>query len=156
MLRSTAHMPTHGTQRILLAHERDADRDALELWLLESGFDVKAAENPAVSLAFARAWAPDAVIVDLRMPPLGAVPLLRALRALASPRTMLIIACAAAHPKTTTIETTLSACCDDIVVLPSDRDALLARLRVDNTPMFQIRDWSIPDRPSGLMSRRSA
>lgn len=156
MLRSTARVPTHGTQRILLAHERNEDRDALESWLLESGFDVKSAENPAVSLAFARAWGPDAVIVDLQMPPLGAIPLLRALRALDSPRTMQIIACVAAHPKTTTIEAALSNCCDDIVVLPSGRDALLTRLRVDDVPMFQIRDWSVAGRQSGLASRRLA
>jgi DNA-binding response OmpR family regulator len=138
MLRSTAWMSAARNQRVLILHEHDHAHDALELLLLDSGFEVKSAENPAVGLAFARAWVPAAIILDFEIPSFSVVQMARALRALQSPRTMQIIACAG-HTQTSALETAISECCDDVIAMPSGGDALLARLR--RAPVFEGISW---------------
>ncbi len=125
-------------QRILIVHEPDHAREALELLLLDSGFEVKSAENPAVGLAFARAWMPDAVLLDIDTPSYNVISMARALRALERPRKMQIIACAK-HTQTNSIDAAISRCCDDVIAMPSGRDVLLACLH--RTPAISVMPW---------------
>lgn len=128
MLQPTTWSPAASGERVLIVEDHDDTREMLETLLIEYGFEVKSAGNAAVALALARAWRPDAVIVDLKMPVVTGVQLARALRSLEATRCVPIVACTG-YTRTTSIDEALSAGCDAVIIKPFDPDLLVTRLR---------------------------
>ncbi|NOY26538.1 MAG: response regulator [Oligoflexia bacterium] len=72
------------TQRpgILLVDDDERLRERLALALWDRGFEVRTAKDAAVALAVAESWLPARAVIDLRMPGMSGLELIRELKAL--------------------------------------------------------------------------
>jgi len=66
--------------RVLVVDDEPSVRDVLSRFLSERGYLVDAAEDGQEALALIRTDAPDIILLDLKMPRLGGIELLRILR----------------------------------------------------------------------------
>lgn len=66
--------------RVLVVDDEPFVREVLSRFLSERGYQVDVAEDGQAALALIRADAPDIVLLDLKMPRLGGLELLRILR----------------------------------------------------------------------------
>lgn len=64
----TTHVGNNERQRILLVEDDPDLRTALELLLLDDGFDVLSAEHGGAALGLLERATPDAILLDLNMP----------------------------------------------------------------------------------------
>ncbi|MDQ3034308.1 MAG: response regulator [Myxococcota bacterium] len=85
--------------------------------LEDCGFVVALAADAAAALEIESAWAPDVVLVDLRLPVINGMQLTRALRARESMRGVPIVACTG-YTKRATLEEALEAGCDSVLIKP--------------------------------------
>jgi len=69
-----------GTPKILVADDEAGIRDVVGRYLVAEGYDVAFARNGVEALAMARAHEPDLVVLDVMMPELDGVEVLRQLR----------------------------------------------------------------------------
>lgn len=70
-----------GPARVLVADDHPDTRIILRHYLEAMGFDVEEAHDGAEALALIRADHPDAVVLDIQMPQMDGIQVLRALRA---------------------------------------------------------------------------
>jgi two-component system KDP operon response regulator KdpE len=98
---------------------------ALAISLRARGYDVETAETGEDGLATAARMHPDVVVLDLGLPDLSGLDVLRALRAWT---TVPVIVLSARHEEPTKVEA-LDIGADDYVTKPFGMDELLARLR---------------------------
>ena len=94
--------------------------------LLKHGYRVVEAETARAGLEHARAYNPDAVILDLGLPDLDGLEVTRALRAWCSTPILIVSARGREQDKVDALD----AGADDYVTKPFGADELLARLRV--------------------------
>ncbi|ADG76423.1 two component transcriptional regulator, winged helix family [Cellulomonas flavigena DSM 20109] len=111
--------------RLLLVEDDDALVRTLELTLGVHGFDVHATGLGAQALVLARTFQPEIAIVDLGLPDLDGLEVVRALRAWSDVPVLVLSARDAQHDKVGALD----AGADDYVTKPFGMDELLARLR---------------------------
>jgi CheY-like chemotaxis protein len=54
--------------KVLYVEDESAQRELMTQLLQSQGFEVKVAKNGAIGIEKARAWSPDVILMDLRMP----------------------------------------------------------------------------------------
>lgn len=111
--------------RLLLVEDDDALVRTLELTLGVHGFDVHATGLGAQGLVLARTFQPEVAIVDLGLPDVDGLDVVRALRAGSDIPVLVLSARDAQHDKVGALD----AGADDYVTKPFGMDELLARLR---------------------------
>ncbi len=111
--------------RLLLVEDDDALVRTLELTLGAHGFDVHAAGLGAQGLVLARTFQPEVAIVDLGLPDVDGLDVVRELRASSDVPILVLSARDAQHDKVGALD----AGADDYVTKPFGLDELLARLR---------------------------
>ncbi len=117
----------HGPLRVLIADDESENREVLRGLLEPLGFTVEEAEGGTACLEKARAFVPDLVLLDLRMPDLDGLAVARTLRELpASCRTPIVAVSAAAFPEDRA--RALAAGCDVHLAKPVLLDALTQTL----------------------------
>jgi two-component system KDP operon response regulator KdpE len=110
---------------VLLVDDEEALLRTLSMNLRARGYDVRTASEGETALAELRAHLVDVVILDLGLPGMSGVEVLRALRGWSS---VPVIVLSARHGSTDKVEA-LDAGADDYVTKPFGVDELLARLR---------------------------
>ena len=76
--------------KILIIDDEGPIRETLEMFLCEKGYDVATSESGEASLEFIRKDQPDIVILDLRLPGIDGIAVLRIIRQL-SPESVVIV-----------------------------------------------------------------
>ncbi len=112
--------------RVLIVDDERLIRWSLEQTLEKAGYEVQTAENGAAALVAAREEAPDLVLLDLKLPDLDGIQLLRQLKA-SHPDTQVVIMTAYADVSTAVEAMRLGAY--DYVAKPIDFGNLAVTLR---------------------------
>ncbi len=112
-------------QRILVADDEPPIRRALTTALRGHGYDVETAEDGEDALARLATWAPDALVLDLVMPKVDGLEVLRQARTWSAMPIIVLSARGHEADKVTALD--LGA--DDYLTKPFGIDELLARLR---------------------------
>jgi DNA-binding response OmpR family regulator len=114
--------------RILIADDDTPNADLLEAHLDGSGFETKIAANGEDTLAAAREWKPDLILLDIMMPKLSGFEVCRRLRS--DPKTRDIgILMVTALDQSTDVETAVESGTDDFLTKPINKTELLLRVR---------------------------
>jgi signal transduction histidine kinase/DNA-binding NarL/FixJ family response regulator len=83
--------PSPGTPRILIVDDHDWNRAWLRELLTQVGFEVLEAGNGATALEVFDAWAPRLVLMDLHMPDMDGIAVMRAIRARPGGREVVVV-----------------------------------------------------------------
>jgi DNA-binding response OmpR family regulator len=114
--------------RILIADDDTPNADLLEAHLDGTGYETKIAANGEATLAAARDWNPDLILLDVMMPKLSGFEVCRRLRS--DPRTRDIgILMVTALDQSTDVETAVESGTDDFLTKPINKTDLLLRVR---------------------------
>ncbi|TAK24096.1 MAG: response regulator transcription factor [Chloroflexota bacterium] len=113
--------------RILVIDDDPAVTSVLKRGLSYEGFVVDTAHSGEEGLTLARDWTPDAVILDVMMPGIGGLEVLRRMRAADATLPVLLLT---ARDAPADQVAGLDTGADDYVVKPFTFDVLVARLRV--------------------------
>jgi PAS domain S-box-containing protein len=114
--------------RLLIVDDEEAGRDMLSQRLLGNGFDVDTAANGPEALARVEATPYDLILLDIQMPGMSGLDVLRALRADHSPAQLPIIVVTGRTASDDIVEV-LSLGANDYVAKPVDLPIALARIR---------------------------
>ncbi|MBI2711088.1 MAG: response regulator [Actinobacteria bacterium] len=133
--------------RLLMIDDEARFARALAIGLRAHGYDVDVATTGEEGLATAAARPPDVVVLDLGLPGLDGLDVLRGLRAWTS---VPIIVLSARHEQTSKVDA-LDEGADDYLTKPFGMDELLARLRAiqrrgverDEAPVVRTADFTI-------------
>jgi two-component system KDP operon response regulator KdpE len=133
--------------RLLVIDDEARFLRALAISLRARGYDVDTATTGEDGLAVAARAHPDVVVLDLGLPDLGGLDVLRALRGWT---TVPVIVLSARHEEQTKVEA-LDIGADDYVTKPFGMDELLARLRAtlrrsvpgQDDPLIETPDFTI-------------
>jgi two-component system, OmpR family, response regulator MprA len=112
--------------RVLVVEDDEAIADVLRRSLRAEGHEVKSAGDGAEALSAAEQFSPDLVVLDLGLPRLDGIEVLRRLRADDSDVPVLILT---ARTETEDRVEGLDSGADDYLPKPFERDELLARIR---------------------------
>ncbi len=112
--------------RVLVVEDDPALARALGITLRAHGYDVAVARTGAAAIDGAAGWHPDLVVLDLGLPDLDGMDVIRAVRGWSS---MPVVVLSARQTSDDKVEA-LDAGADDYVSKPFSMDELLARLRV--------------------------
>ena len=115
------------TGRVLVVEDDESIADVLRRSLRAEGHDVRSAGDGAEALTAAEQFAPDLVVLDLGLPRLDGLEVLRAMRA--SGQTMPVVILTARDDVTDTVDG-FELGADDYVTKPFRFEELLARVRV--------------------------
>jgi len=133
-------------QRILVADDEPQIRRALTTALRGHGYDVEAAEDGEDALTRLASWVPDALVLDLVMPKLDGLEVLREVRTWSEMPIIVLSARGREADKVTALD--LGA--DDYLTKPFGIEELLARLRAvlrrvnpGNGDVLQVRNVTI-------------
>lgn len=118
--------------RVLVVDDTEANRDLLTSWLRRRGFEAEAAADGASAIELIDRTAYDAVLLDVMMPGISGLDVLRAVRH-KHPATELPIIMATARNATGDVVEALELGANDYVVKPLDFPMVLARLRTQVT-----------------------
>ncbi|MBI4693691.1 MAG: response regulator [Gammaproteobacteria bacterium] len=110
--------------RILVAEDLEDNQEVVRQLLQGIGCEVEIAPNGHEALARFRAWRPDLILMDIRMPEMDGFQATRLIRALPEGRTLPIVALTASAFEEDRREI-LAAGCDDLVSKPVDYEHLL-------------------------------
>jgi len=111
-------------RRILVVDDDASVRCFLETVLSDAGYAVAQASSGSEALRLAASWRPDCITMDLRMPGMGGVEVIRSLRAGALTRDIPVVVVSVISDRERG-----STGADAAVVKPVDQDALLATVR---------------------------
>ncbi len=114
--------------RILVFDDLPANLRLISRWLGADGFDVRTTQEPDGAIDAVRQQAPDAVLLDVRMPPHDGFSICRALKADATTRLIPVVLMTAANDPADRLQA-IEAGADDFVTKPLHREELSARLR---------------------------
>jgi DNA-binding response OmpR family regulator len=114
-----------GTPKILVADDEAGIRDVVRRYLEAEGYDVALAGDGAEALALARAHEPDLVVLDVMMPVLDGIEVLRRLRAESDVYVIMLTAKADEVDKIVG----LSVGADDYLTKPFSPRELVARIK---------------------------
>lgn len=112
-------------KRVLLAEDEPNIAMSLQFLLDRAGYDVRVQENGAAALAEARKDPPDVLILDVMLPDLDGLQILKAVRADAAVKSLPILMLTAKGAKETQ-ETALSAGADAFITKPFANTEVLA------------------------------
>ncbi|MGH2906813.1 MAG: response regulator [Solirubrobacterales bacterium] len=110
-------------ERVLLVEDNATSSKLAAFLLRANGYDVTAAPDAESALEAIHRQPPDVVLMDIQLPGIDGLELVRRLRAYPSARNLLIIAVTAYAMKGDQ-ERALSAGCDDYITKPIDTRAL--------------------------------
>ena len=113
------------TAKVLIVDDDTSIVDLLTAYLTREGFTVEAARDGSAGLAQARRWRPDVVVLDIMLPGLDGLEVLRRLRAESSAYVVMLTAKAEEADKVVG----LSVGADDYVTKPFSPRELTARIR---------------------------
>src|SRR6266478_4358241 len=114
--------------RILIADDSQANAELLEAHLDGSGFETRIVSNGEDTLAAARDWKPEIILLDVMMPKLSGFEVCRRLRT--NPATKGIgILMVTALDQPTDVEQAVAAGTDDFITKPINKTELLLRVR---------------------------
>jgi DNA-binding response OmpR family regulator len=114
--------------RILIADDNQANAELLEAHLDGTKYDTRIVTSGEETLAAARDWKPDLILLDVMMPKLSGFEICQRLRADAATRDVGIIMVTALD-QPADIEKAVGAGTDDFVTKPVNRTELLLRVR---------------------------
>ena len=114
--------------RILIADDSQLNAELLDAHLDGSGFDTKLVYNGEDTLAAAREWKPDLILLDVMMPKMSGFEVCRRLRA--DPATAGIsVLMVTALDQANDVEAAVDAGTDDFITKPINKTELLLRVR---------------------------
>jgi DNA-binding response OmpR family regulator len=114
--------------RILIADDSQANAELLEAHLDGTGYDTRIAFNGEDTLAAAREWNPDVILLDVMMPKLSGFEVCQRLRADAATRDVGVLMVTALD-QPTDVEKAVAAGTDDFITKPINKTELLLRVR---------------------------
>jgi two-component system alkaline phosphatase synthesis response regulator PhoP len=114
--------------RILIADDNTPNADLLEAHLDGSGFETRVVANGEETLAAARSWKPDLILLDVMMPKVSGFEVCRRLRQDPETRDIAILMVTALD-QATDVETAVEAGTDDFITKPINKTELLLRVR---------------------------
>ena len=114
--------------RILIADDNPSNAELLDAHLDGSGFDTKLVYNGEDTLAAARDWKPDLILLDVMMTKTSGFEVCRRLRADAATKDIAVLMVTALD-QATDVETAVDAGTDDFITKPINKTELLLRLR---------------------------
>jgi DNA-binding response OmpR family regulator len=114
--------------RILIADDNKLNADLLEAHLDGTGYETKIAGNGDETLALARDWKPDLVLLDVMMPKLSGFEICKVLRSDAATKSIGVLMVTALD-QTTDIERAVEVGTDDFITKPINKTELLMRVR---------------------------
>ena len=114
--------------RILIADDSQPNAELLEAHLDGSGLETRIAANGEDTLAAARDWKPDLILLDIMMPKLSGFEVCERLRADATTRAVGILMITALD-QPADIERAVAAGTDDFLTKPINKAELLLRVR---------------------------
>jgi DNA-binding response OmpR family regulator len=114
-----------GTPRVLVVEDDGEIAGALRRSLSMEGYDVRLAGDGEAALVASQVFEPDAVVLDLGLPKLDGVEVLRELRERGDVPILILTAREALESRVEGLDSGA----DDYLVKPFERDELLARLR---------------------------
>lgn len=135
--------------RILIADDNQANAELLEAHLDGTGYETRIVSNGEDTLAVAREWHPDVILLDVMMPKLSGFEVCQRLRAdPAAQRQAVLMVTALDQP--TDVEKAVLAGTDDFITKPINKTELLLRLRAMLESQSQATDV---DRALAYMKR---
>ena len=114
--------------RILIADDSVMNAELLEAHLDGSGFETRIVTNGEDTLAAARDWKPDIILLDVMMPRLSGFEVCRRLRADPATRAVGVLMVTALD-QPTDVEQAVAAGTDDFITKPINKTELLLRVR---------------------------
>jgi two-component system cell cycle response regulator DivK len=114
--------------RILIVEDDDSSLDLAKRLVEDMGHTVLTASDGTKGLAFARSEKPDLLLLDLRMPGIDGLQVVREIRADPTLRTLPVIA-VSADIADDGRAAAMAAGCDDFVAKPYDPEELRAAIR---------------------------
>lgn len=114
--------------RILIADDNPANADLLEAHLDGSGYETRIVVNGEETLAAARSWKPDLILLDVMMPKMSGFEVCRQLKADPATRDIAVLMVTALD-QATDVETAVEAGTDDFITKPINKTELLLRVR---------------------------
>lgn len=131
---------------ILLVDDEPLNRDMLSRRLGKAGYEVSTASDGTDALAQIQAKRPDLVLLDLLMPGMSGLDVLREIRRTVDPTELPVVVATALHETSFLVEA-MEAGANDFVTKPLDFPVVLARVE------SQLRAKGIADRNRTLASR---
>jgi diguanylate cyclase (GGDEF)-like protein/PAS domain S-box-containing protein len=113
---------------LMIVDDEESNRDMLSRRLQRQGFEVVMAEDGPQALAAIRAQTPDVVLLDIRMPGMSGMEVLRVIREGYTP-TQLPVIMVTAEGHSASIVDALQAGANDYITKPVDMPVALARIR---------------------------
>jgi DNA-binding response OmpR family regulator len=114
--------------RILIADDNPSNAELLDAHLDGSGFETKLVYNGEDTIAAAREWKPDLILLDVMMPKLSGFEVCRRLRADPATKDVAVLMVTALD-QATDVETAVEAGTDDFITKPINKTELLLRVR---------------------------
>lgn len=114
--------------RVLIADDNPANADLLEAHLDGSGYETRIVVNGEETLAAARSWKPDLILLDVMMPKMSGFEVCRQLKADPATRDIAVLMVTALD-QATDVETAVEAGTDDFITKPINKTELLLRVR---------------------------
>jgi DNA-binding response OmpR family regulator len=114
--------------RILIADDNPSNADLLDAHLDGHGFETKLVYNGEDTIAAAREWKPDLILLDVMMPKLSGFEVCRRLRADTATKDVSVLMVTALD-QSTDVETAVDAGTDDFITKPINKTELLLRVR---------------------------
>jgi two-component system, OmpR family, response regulator ResD len=117
-------MTTPGTRRVLVVDDEAIVRDVLSRYLAREGFEVSEAADGAEAVRMVKATAPDVIVLDLMLPEISGLEVLRSVRAEGDARVIVLSARVSEQERIEGLQ--LGA--DDYVVKPYSPREVVARV----------------------------
>ena len=114
--------------RILIADDDTPNAELIEAHLDGSRYETRITANGEETLAVARSWKPDLILLDIMMPKLSGFEVCRRLRAEPNTRGIGILMVTALD-QSTDVETAVESGTDDFITKPINKTELLLRVR---------------------------
>ncbi len=114
--------------RVLIADDNVQNAELLEAYLDGTGWDTKLATDGADTLAVAKEWQPDVILLDVMMPKLSGFEVCKRLRADPATRGIGVLMVTALDQQND-IERAIDAGTDDFLTKPIPKSELLLRTR---------------------------
>ena len=114
--------------RILIADDDMQNADLLEAYLDGTGFETRIVANGEDTLAAARDWKPDLILLDIMMPKLSGFEVCRRLRADSATRDVAVLMVTALD-QSTDVETAVESGTDDFITKPINKTELQLRVK---------------------------
>ncbi|HXD88868.1 MAG TPA: response regulator, partial [Urbifossiella sp.] len=115
--------------RILIADDSQSNAELLEAHLEGTGFETKIIANGEETLAAARSWQPDAILLDIMMPKLSGFEVCKQLKGNPETKGIMILMVTALN-ELGDIERAVNAGTDDFLSKPVNKLELLKRVEI--------------------------